>query len=134
MRSLACLSFAAGVVVAATYPAFAGAVSVNGSWAGEMRQIDPDRETRYPMTMTLKGKTGASSYPTLNCTGALTKIAETKSGYTIYQEKVANNADGHCIDGVVAVTTDAGKLVLGWFSAFEGSPSLASATLEKDAN
>jgi hypothetical protein len=46
---------------------------------------------------------------------------------------VTNEPGGSCIDGIVTVTTDAGKLVLGWYAAFEGAPSLASAVLNKDA-
>jgi hypothetical protein len=110
----------------------AGDVSLDGSWAGEMRQIDPDRESHYPVTMTLKGKSGTTAYPTLKCSGKLTRIAEAKSGYAIYQEKVTNDPGGTCIDGLVTMTTDAGKIVLGWFAAFEGTPSLASAVLVKD--
>jgi len=109
----------------------AGAASVDGSWAGEMRQLDVDAETRYPMTLTLKGKTGATSYPTMKCSGALTKIGETKGGYTIYHERITNEPGAGCIDGIVLVTTDAGKLILGWFAAFEGSPTVATAVLRK---
>ena len=131
MRSFAWFSFA--VVLAGSLTAQAGgAASLAGSWAGEMRQIDPDKETRYPMTLVLKGKTGATSYPTLKCNGALTKVAELKNGLAVYQEKVTNDEGGSCIDGVVTVTTYAGKIVLGWFAAFEGEPSLASATLSRE--
>jgi hypothetical protein len=119
------------VLVAGSSLASADPVSVNGSWAGEMRQVDVDNETRYPMTLTLKGKTGETSYPTLNCGGALTKIADTKGGYAIYQERITNEPGGTCIDGVVLVTTDAGKLVLGWFATFEGAPAVATAVLRK---
>ena len=98
-----------------------------------MRQIDPDQETRYPMTLVLKGTTGATSYPTLQCSGALTKVAETKSGYTIYQEKITNEPDGSCVDGIVTVTTDAGNVVVGWFATFEGAPTVATAVLSKGA-
>jgi hypothetical protein len=109
----------------------AGPASVDGSWAGEMRQVDVDNETRYPMALTLKGKTGATSYPTLNCSGALTKIADTNGGYAIYQERITNQPGATCIDGVVLVTTDAGKLVLGWFATFDGTPTVATAVLRK---
>jgi hypothetical protein len=127
------ISFASLVAVVVGSPLVQAApVSIDGSWAGEMRQIDVDNETRYPMTLTLKGKTGATSYPTLNCRGELTKIADTKSGYAIYQERIANEPGATCIDGVVLITTDAGKLVLGWFATFDGLPTVATAMLRKD--
>ena len=132
MRSFALLSLAA--VAFGTLPAHAaGAASVLGQWSGEMRQVDVERETRYPMTLAIKGKTGTTSYPTLKCAGTLSKIGETKGGYVLYQETVKNDPGETCIDGVVMVTTDAGKLVLGWYAAFEGQPSMASAVLSKDA-
>lgn len=131
MRSFALLSLAA-VAFGAVPAHAAGAASVLGQWSGEMRQIDVDRESRYPMTVTIKGKTGTTSYPSLKCAGSLTKIGETKGGYVLYQETIKNEPGGTCIDGVVMVTTDAGKLVLGWYAAFEGQPSLASAVLVND--
>jgi hypothetical protein len=112
-------------------PALAGGDGVSGNWSGEMRQIDPAQETRYPMILKLDGETGASLYPTLNCGGAWTRIGETKDGYAIYKETVVNEAGANCIDGYAIVHPDDGKLVLGWFAAFEGSPSLASAVLTK---
>lgn len=134
MRSFAYLSFAA--LVAGSLGAQAGdaPASVNGAWTGEMRQIDADRETRYPMMLTLKGAKGTTAYPTFKCAGTLSRVGTTKSGYVIYQETVKNEPGGGCIDGIVLVTTDAGKLLLGWYAAFEGAPSLASAVLNRDAN
>lgn len=133
MRSFAYLSLAA--LIAGSQSAQAGevAVSVNGAWSGEMRQIDEDRETRYPMLLTLNGAKGATTYPTLKCGGTLARLGTSKSGYVIFQETVKNDPGGNCIDGVVMVSTDAGKLLLGWYGTFEGAPSLASAVLDKDA-
>jgi hypothetical protein len=135
MNVFASISLAVGVAVAvaASSPAMAGGSAVAGSWSGEMRQIDPDGESKYPMTLVLQGTKGTSSYPTLKCGGTWSRIGETKDGYVIYKEKVANDDGGSCIDGVVIVRVDAGKLILGWFAAFEGTPSLASAVLEKEA-
>jgi len=133
MRSFAYLSFA--VLVAGSVSAQAGdaPASVNGSWTGEMRQIDADRETRYPMMVSLNGAKGTTTYPTLKCTGTLSRLGTSKAGYVVFQETVKNDPGGNCIDGVVTVTTDAGKLLLGWYGVFDGAPSLASATLDKDA-
>ena len=130
MRLFASVVFLA--VVAAS-PAFAGSAGISGNWSGDMRQIDPSEEKSYPMTLTLSGKKGKTSYPTLKCGGTLTRVAEVTGGYTIYKETVANEPGGGCIDGVVIVQPDAGKLVLGWFAGFEGEPSLASAVLSKEA-
>jgi hypothetical protein len=133
MRSFTYLSFAVLIAISTSAQAGDAPASVNGSWTGEMRQIDVERESRYPMLLTLKGAKGTTSYPTLKCGGTLSRIATTKSGYVILQETIKNEPGGSCIDGIVTVTTDAGKLVLGWYAAFEGAPSLASAVLNKDA-
>ena len=130
MRLFASFAFVAIVVAS---PAFAGAPSVAGNWSGQMRQIDPSKETSYPMTLTLSGKKGTTSYPTLKCGGTLARVAEAKGGYTIYKETVTNESGGGCIDGVLIVQPDAGNLILGWFAGFEGEPSLASAVLAKAA-
>jgi hypothetical protein len=134
MRSFAYLSLAFVVAGSVTAQAGDAPASVNGGWTGEMRQVDVDRESRYPMMLSLKGAKGTTAYPTLKCAGTLSRIGTTKSGYVIYQETIKNEEGGSCIDGIVLVTTDAGKLVLGWYAAFQGAPSLASAVLNRDAN
>ncbi|MBL8779840.1 MAG: hypothetical protein JNL06_02760 [Alphaproteobacteria bacterium] len=133
MRLFAYISLS--ILLAGFFSASAGdqPASVNGSWTGEMRQVDNDRETRYPMMVTLNGAKGTTTYPTLKCAGTLSRLGTAKSGYVIYQETVKNDPGANCIDGVVMVSTDAGKLLLGWYGAFEGAPSLASAVLNKDA-
>ena len=98
-----------------------------------MRQVDPTQETSYPMTLTITGAKGQSSYPTLNCGGSWSRIGETKEGYSIFKEAVVNEPGASCIDGVAIVYPDGGKLVLGWFGSFEGTPTLASAVLEREA-
>ncbi len=112
--------------------ATAGAAGLTGSWSGEMRQIETSAETSYPMTLTIKGKTADANYPTLNCRGTWTKVAE-KKGYVIYAETVTNQKDASCIDGIVMVTLDKGRAFVGWFSANEGEPIVATAALEKSA-
>jgi hypothetical protein len=128
------LFLSVAAVVLSVAPAIAGERGVSGSWSGEMRQIDPTVETRYPMVLRLDGETGASLYPTLKCGGAWARIGETKDGYTIYKETVVNEPGATCIDGYAIVHAGDGKLVLGWFASFEGAPSLASAVLSKDSN
>jgi hypothetical protein len=134
MRSFANLSLALFVAGAVAAHAADAPASVNGAWTGEMRQIDVDRESSYPMLLSLNGAKGTSAYPTLKCSGTLSRIGTTKSGYVIYQETIKNEPGGTCIDGIVLVSTDAGKLVLGWYAAFQGAPTLASAVLNRDAN
>lgn len=129
MRLFASIAF---VAIVASSPAFAGAAGISGTWSGQMRQIDPSKETTYPMTLTLAGKKGTTSYPTLKCGGTLARVAEAKGGYTIYKETVTNESGAGCIDGVLIVQQDAGKLILGWFAGFQGEPSLASAVLSKE--
>jgi hypothetical protein len=134
MRSFAYLSLTLLIVGSVAAHAGDAPASVNGGWTGEMRQVDADRESRYPMMLSLNGAKGTTAYPTLKCAGTLSRVGTTKSGYVIYQETVKNEAGGSCIDGVILVTTDAGKLVLGWYASFQGAPSLASAVLDRDAN
>ena len=96
-----------------------------------MRQIDKLEEKTYPMELTFAGKKATTSYPSLKCAGALSKVAEVKGLYTIYKETIKNDEGGACIDGLVIVQQDAEKLILGWFAAFEGEPTLASAVLAR---
>jgi hypothetical protein len=121
----------AAVAVLAASPAFAGSPGPSGTWSGQMRQIDKLQEKTYPMELTFAGKKATTSYPSLKCVGALSKIAEVKGVYTIYKETIKNDEGGACIDGLVIVQQDADKLILGWFAAFEGEPTLASAVLAR---
>ena len=130
MRTLALIA-AASVLVCA--PAFAGGPSISGKWGGEMRQIDPERESKYPIMLSLSGAKGATTYPTLKCSGAWARVGETKDGYVIYKETVTSEPGAACVDGVFTVRADAGKLIVGWFGASEGAPSLASAVLTREA-
>ena len=133
MKPLASLSLAGVIAIAVLAPAHAGSVAVAGNWSGEMRQIDTENESKYPMTLSLQGNKGTSSYPTLKCGGTWSRISETKDGYAIYKEKIINEPGGTCIDGIAIVQPYAGKLMLGWFASFEGAPTLASAVLAKEA-
>jgi hypothetical protein len=112
--------------------AVAAPAGLTGSWAGEMRQVETKAEANYPMTVSFEAKTATSDYPTLNCSGMWTKVAE-KDGYVIYAETVTNKKGATCIDGLVMVTIDQGKVVLGWFAAYGGEPSMATAALSKAA-
>lgn len=132
MKLFASISFAVGAAVTAS-SAIAGGAGVSGSWSGEMRQIDVDRESKYPMMLTLQGAKGTSSYPSLKCGGAWTRVGQTKDGYAIYHERIINEPGGTCIDGIFVARADAGKLIIGWFGVYEGAPGLASAVLEKEA-
>ncbi len=97
-------------------------------WAGEMRQIEANAETTYPMTLTLYRNSVTADYPTLKCTGAWTKVAEA-NGYLMYTETVTNEEGANCIDGIVWLKVDEGKVVLGWFGADAEGPIVAIATL-----
>lgn len=128
---------AVSLAVMLNQSAWAGDAKLSGRWAGEMRQVDPDQESRYLMTLRLEGSGGATSYPSLKCGGSLEKIGDAAGGYVIFREKItygALNSDVErgCIDGLLIITQRDGKLVLGWFAAFDGLPALASAVLEKE--
>ncbi len=125
------------LVVSLTQSAWAGNANLSGHWTGEMRQVDPDQESRYAMALSLKGSGGTTSYPSLKCGGSLEKIGDAAGGYVIFREKITygglgSDVERGCIDGLLIVTQRDGKLVLGWFAAFDGLPSLASAVLEKE--
>lgn len=112
--------------------ATAGPAALSGSWSGEMRQIETTAEATFPMTLTIKGTHAEANYPTLNCSGTWTKIAETQ-GYVIYAETVTNQKDASCIDGIVTVTASNGQVLLGWFGTDSWGPIVAMAALEKSA-
>jgi hypothetical protein len=95
-----------------------------------MRQVETNAEATYPMTLSFSGKTAKSDYPTLNCSGTWTRVAQ-KNGYVVYAETVTNKKGATCVDGMVVVTVDRGKVVLGWFGSFDGEPSVATAVLSK---
>lgn len=127
-----------GIILAVSAVAFggsavAGPAGLSGSWSGDMRQIEIGAETTYPMTLTIKGKSAEATYPSLNCRGTWTQIAK-KNGYVIYAETVTNQKDANCIDGIVTVTFNNGKVVLGWFGADAAGPIVAMATLSTAAN
>jgi hypothetical protein len=103
--------------------AAAGPAQLRFSWSGEMRQIETTTETTYPMTLTLKGEVLEATYPTLNCIGTWTKIAENA-------ETVTNQQDASCIDGIAMVTWRNGRAFVGWYSANAGEPIVAIAVLE----
>jgi hypothetical protein len=104
------------------------------SWVGEMRQIEENAETKYPMALTLtaNGAKGTATYPTLNCRGKWTKVAQ-KNGYVVYTETVTNKNGATCVNGMVTVKIDQGKVVLGWFGAFDGAPIVSTAVLAPPA-
>lgn len=126
MRALA----VAVVALSASGAAVAGAPGFSGVWGGEMRQIEVDTEATYPMRLTFAGKGAVADYPTLNCSGIWTKVAE-KNGYVIYAEEAANRGNATCVDGMVFVTIDKGKVFIGWFAAFDGAPTVSTAVLSK---
>lgn len=136
MRSFAFRSvLAAAVAVCFAEPSFAGDVGFDGAWAGQMRQIDTEEQTRYPMELNVKGDRLETRYRTLSCGGVLEKIADHDS-YSIYREKITTGAikpsdTNGCIDGIVTLRPHNGNLIVGWFGVFEGLPTVAYATLER---
>lgn len=126
-------AFAVAVVaLTASGAAAAGVPAMTGVWTGEMRQIEVDTEATYPMTLTFAGKSAVADYPTLNCSGIWTKVTE-RNGYVIYAEEAANRDGATCVDGMVMVTIDKGKVFVGWFAAYDGAPTVSTAVLSKAA-
>jgi hypothetical protein len=120
------------VAVGASGAAVAGAPGMSGVWTGQMRQIEVDNEATYPMRLTFAGKSAVADYPTLNCSGIWSKVTE-KNGYAIYAEEAANRDGATCIDGMVMVKIDKGKVFVGWFAAYDGAPTVSTAVLSKAA-
>lgn len=120
------------------HSAMAGAAGPSGQWGGEMRQIESSTESRFPMSVSFKGSKGVAKYPSLNCVGTWKKVSEVAGGYTVYKEHITfgtakSAGERGCVDGIVVVALQGGKLTLGWFGAFDGEPLLASAVLSKVA-
>jgi hypothetical protein len=122
----------AAVALLVAGPVAAGSPGLGGSWAGEMRQIEVKNEISYPMTLSFAGKGATATYPTLNCSGTWTRVTQ-KNGYVVYTEKARNQKGAACVDGMVMVTIDQGKVVLAWFAAFDGAPIVSTAVLSKAA-
>ena len=124
--------FALGALAVFAGSASAGPAGLAGSWSGEMRQIETNTEATYPMTLTFSGKGALADYPTLNCSGLWSKVTET-NGYAVYAEKAVNRNGATCVDGIVMVSLHQGRVFLGWFAAFDGAPTVATAVLSKAA-
>src|SRR5215510_3119799 len=94
-----------------------------GTWYGQMRQVDVDGEESYPMTLRLTEAGGRTDYPKQKCAGELKRVGTARGGYVVYKETITRGGaeDGKpsgCVDGVVIVHVDDDELVLGWFGAF----------------
>jgi hypothetical protein len=107
-----------------------------GAWHGSMRQTNSSGGESYPMTLVLSETGGTTDYPKLRCGGELERLGTASGGYVVYKETITRGAfdkrkGNGCIDGVVIVHIDGNALVLGWFAAFDGEPTLASARLTR---
>jgi len=107
-----------------------------GTWYGQMRQVNVEGEESYPMVLRLTGSGGRSEYPKLNCGGELERLGSASGGYVVYKETITRGGtnDGKesaCVDGVVVIHVEKNELVLGWFGAIDGEPYLASARLTR---
>lgn len=116
----------------------ASAKSVSTVWTGTMRQVDVASEKSYPMSVRFEGRKAFSEYPELACGGTWRRIATGPDGYEIYWETISHGAEikddnGGCLNGVVVVSRKGNQVVLGWFASVDGSPSLASARLTREA-
>lgn len=107
-----------------------------GTWYGQMRQVNVDGEESYPVVLRLNESGGHSDYPNLKCGGELDRLGTAGGGYTVYKETITRGGvdDGKssaCVDGVIVIHVEGDQLVLGWFGAFDGEPVLASARLKR---
>ncbi len=106
--------YAAGVeagvtaMIAATKGEYRSLASVNtkGSWTGTVRQPGyPSYSVEMTITAAKPGEpAGTVTYPELNCSGTLRCEGINGTSITL-REKILENRDGRCVDGVKIVMT-----------------------------
>jgi len=102
-----------------------------GVWSGSVTQVG--RSTGYTMVLTIEARTATTDYPDLGCSGRLTRLGS-GAGYVFYSETITSGRydsakKSGCIDGTLTVSKQNGRLLLGWFGAFQEQPVQATATL-----
>ncbi len=85
------------------------------------------------MVLTIAAKSATTDYPDLGCSGKLTRLGS-GAGYVFYSETITTGRydavkKSGCIDGTVTVSKQNGRLLLGWFGAFQEQAVQATATL-----
>jgi hypothetical protein len=102
-----------------------------GTWTGMVAQNKGS--TGYTVVMTVSANGAETEYPELKCGGKLTRVGAA-NGYIFFTETITHggkNSGGGCIDGTITAAPAAGKLVCGWFGAYNGETFVAGETLAR---
>jgi hypothetical protein len=104
---------------------------LSGAWTGPLAQVGQTKQ--HPITITLSGKTGTSSYPDQHCAGKLTRVGST-GDYAYFTEAITEGkfdptTKSGCLDGSMTLVRAGGSLVLGWVAAYDGKPIIAYGSL-----
>jgi hypothetical protein len=105
--------------------------SVTGTWSGTVTQVG--RAKGYDMVLIVRENGGETNYPSLNCSGQLTRVGAS-DGYTFFIEKITRGRiehGGQCIDGSITISTACDKMVWGWVGADQGKAIVAFSTLNR---
>jgi hypothetical protein len=106
-----------------------------GTWTGSV--VEVGRSKGFPIIVSLKGKTGQTTYPDQHCTGKLERSGVTGS-YSFFVETITEGkfdpaTKTGCVDGSLTLIRSGTDLVLGWFAANSDKPVVAFATLTPQA-
>jgi hypothetical protein len=105
--------------------------NLTGTWTGPLAQVGQTKQ--HPITITISGKTGTSSYPDQHCAGKLTRVGST-GDYAYFTETITEGkfdptSKSGCLDGSMTLVRAGGSLVLGWVAAYDGTPIVAYGSL-----
>ena len=110
-------------------------VETSQTWTGDLAEVG--RSKTFPVTLTLKGKGGETTYPSQNCTGKLTR-AGSSGDYSFFTETISSGkfdpaTKTGCVDGSLTLIKSGAGVVIGWFGAEGGKPIVAFGTLTPKA-
>jgi hypothetical protein len=103
--------------------------AVLGTWTGTVAQ----NKAGYSVAMTISASASETEYPELKCAGNLARVGAA-NGYVFFTETITHggkNSGGGCIDGTITAAPAAGKVVCGWFGAYNGETFVARETLAR---
>jgi hypothetical protein len=105
--------------------------SIVGNWSGQLTQVGS--QTPYKFELVIGPRGAETTYPDLDCTGALTRVGASKS-YVFFVEiitKGAFNKGGRCPDGTITVARAGNDLALFWFGSIKANTIVAYGTVSK---
>jgi hypothetical protein len=100
--------------------------SIAGNWSGQLTQIE--RQTPYKLELVIGPRGGKTTYPDLDCTGKLSRVAASTS-YVFFVETITK---GRCPPGTVTATRVGDHLALFWFGRFKADTIVAFGSLARE--